>query len=50
LPTLVRGEPERAGLLAALGALYSRGQSVAWAAVAGKRQWAPLPTYPWQKE
>jgi myxalamid-type polyketide synthase MxaE and MxaD len=50
LPTLVRGEPERLSMLSTLAAIYSRGQDVAWPAVVGKRAWAPLPTYPWQKE
>lgn len=49
LHSLRRGQPERAELLATLGALYCAGRSVAWEHLypdAG--QVVPLPAYPWQ--
>ncbi len=51
VPSLRRGQPERAGLLASLGALWSHGANIDWGAVypdAG----APvtLPPYPWRRQ
>ena len=51
LPSLRKGEPERACMLSSLGTLYMAGQSVSWAAVFGDIfDWAPLPRYPWQRD
>ncbi|HEX6038731.1 non-ribosomal peptide synthetase [Longimicrobium sp.] len=49
--SLRRGEGERETMLAALGALYTRGAPVAWEALhpAGGRP-VPFPRYPWQRE
>jgi amino acid adenylation domain-containing protein len=51
LPSLRRGEDERATMLASLGGLYARGAAVEWPAVlpAGGRVVA-FPRYPWQRE
>jgi myxalamid-type polyketide synthase MxaE and MxaD len=51
LPSLRREQPERAGLLESLAALYTRGYALDWR----KRHPTPapcvaLPTYPWQHE
>src|SRR3954454_23808505 len=51
LPSLRRGEPERAQLLGSLGRLYVSGSPVDW-----QREYpqggrlVPLPSYPWQRE
>ena len=51
LPSLRRGEEERAVMLRALGALHVRGRPVQWPAVFGEgRRHVRLPTYPWQRE
>ena len=51
LPSLRRGEPERATLLASLGALHCRGVAVDWTAVfPGGGRLVSLPAYPWQRE
>ncbi|WP_437819494.1 SDR family NAD(P)-dependent oxidoreductase [Sorangium sp. So ce1078] len=48
--SLRRGEDERRGLLAALGALYAAGHRVAWRQVyPGEGQRVPLPSYPFQR-
>jgi len=51
LPSLRRAEPERATMLTTLGALYTAGAPVSWAALypSGGRH-ARLPAYPWQRE
>jgi acyl transferase domain-containing protein/acyl-CoA synthetase (AMP-forming)/AMP-acid ligase II/acyl carrier protein len=51
LPSLRRGQGERATLLKSLGTLYSRGFSVAWEKLypSGGRC-VSLPSYPWQRE
>ncbi|HZR98777.1 MAG TPA: type I polyketide synthase, partial [Chloroflexota bacterium] len=51
LPSMRRGEDERAVLLGTLGALYTAGYPLDWSALypAGG-QVVPLPTYPWQRE
>ncbi|MFG2748922.1 type I polyketide synthase [Streptomyces xanthophaeus] len=50
--TLRKDQEERLGLRAALGALWSAGAAVDWAAVHPGRtpMAAALPTYPWQRE
>jgi phthiocerol/phenolphthiocerol synthesis type-I polyketide synthase C len=48
--SLRRNEPERAAMLASLGALYAAGADVAWARVTPRGRLVPLPTYPWQRE
>ena len=51
LPSLRRGEPERATFLAALGALHCRGVEVDWRAVyPGGGRLVSLPPYPWERE
>ena len=51
LPSMRRGQPERAVMLASVGALYRRGADVDWAAVhPGPRRHASPPPYPWQRE
>jgi acyl transferase domain-containing protein/acyl carrier protein len=50
LPSLRRGEDERAALLASLGALYARGADVAWEALEPPCPPVDLPRYPWQRE
>ena len=49
--SLRRGQPERATMLEALGALWALGHPVAWDQLspAGSQR-VPLPTYPWQQE
>ena len=49
--SLRRGQPERAAMLAALGALWVQGAEVKWEGVfaAGGLR-VKLPTYPWQRE
>jgi phthiocerol/phenolphthiocerol synthesis type-I polyketide synthase C len=50
LPSMRRDAPESATMLTSLGALYTRGQSVAWEQLhpSGARCVA-APTYPWQR-
>jgi phthiocerol/phenolphthiocerol synthesis type-I polyketide synthase C len=48
--SLRSGEPERATLLATLGALYARGCAVEWAALHPAGRCVALPRYPWQRE
>ena len=50
LPSMRHDAPERATMLASLGALYTRGQSVAWEQLhpSGARCVA-APSYPWQR-
>jgi acyl transferase domain-containing protein len=51
VPTLRRGQPERAALMASLGALHTAGYAVSWKAV--YRAAAPpvtLPAYPYQRQ
>ncbi|HTN85226.1 MAG TPA: acyltransferase domain-containing protein, partial [Sorangium sp.] len=52
LPSLRRGHPEEPQILASLGALYTRGAAVRWAALDGgrRRRRAPLPSYPWEHQ
>jgi acyl transferase domain-containing protein/SAM-dependent methyltransferase/NAD(P)-dependent dehydrogenase (short-subunit alcohol dehydrogenase family)/acyl carrier protein len=51
LASLRRGQPERAALLASLGALYARGAAVEWQGVLpGTATPVKLPTYPWQRQ
>jgi acyl transferase domain-containing protein/acyl carrier protein len=45
-----RDEPERATVLAGLGALWSGGAHVDWSRVYPASAHVPLPTYPWQRE
>jgi thioesterase domain-containing protein len=50
LPSLRRGQPERAALLATLGVLYTQGCAVAWEALSpGGGRCVELPAYPWQR-
>jgi acyl transferase domain-containing protein/aryl carrier-like protein len=51
IASLRRAHDERAAMLESLGALWARGQSVAWSQLfpgGGRR--VPLPTYAWQRE
>jgi acyl transferase domain-containing protein len=52
LASLRRGEPERAAMLASLGALWAAGHPVAWQRLFEDRSYARvrLPHYPWQRE
>ena len=50
LGSLRRGEPARRAMLHALGALYARGRSVNWPAVAPVGEPVRLPSYPWRRE
>jgi acyl transferase domain-containing protein len=51
LPSLHRGDDDRKTLLGSLGALYSLGCNVAWAALnPSPVPHADLPGYPWQRE
>jgi acyl transferase domain-containing protein/ubiquinone/menaquinone biosynthesis C-methylase UbiE/acyl carrier protein len=51
LPSLRRGEPERAQLLGSLGRLYVSGHPVDWQRQYPQRgRLVPLPSYPWQRE
>jgi len=51
VPSLRRGQPERAGMLASLGALYAAGLDVAWEGVhPGSGQVIPFPAYAWDHE
>ena len=51
LASLVRGQPERATMLEALGGLYAQGYPLDWTRLfpEGGRH-IPLPRYPWQRE
>jgi len=51
LPSMRRDDPDRATMLASLGTLYTRGQSVAWAQLyPSDAQCVAAPTYPWQRD
>lgn len=51
LPSTRREEAERETMLATLGALYAQGCAVNWDRLfAAPRRFAPLPSYPWQRE
>ena len=51
LPSMRRDEQERSAMLASLGALYTRGQSVAWEQLhPSDARCVAAPTYPWQRE
>ena len=52
LPSLRRAEPERATLLASLGALWAAGHPVTWTTIfaPGSYRRVALPHYPWQRE
>jgi acyl transferase domain-containing protein len=51
LPSLRRGQPERATLLSSLGTLYTLGFPVDWQQLYPSRcQVVSLPSYPWQRE
>jgi len=50
LGSLRRGEEARRTMIGALGALYARGRSVDWAAVAPPGEPVRLPLYPWRRE
>ncbi|OOK78628.1 acyl transferase domain protein [Mycobacterium kansasii] len=51
LRSMCRDEPERATMLASLGALYTHGQTVAWEQLhSGSGRCVPAPTYPWQRQ
>jgi amino acid adenylation domain-containing protein len=51
LPSMRRDELERSTMLASLGTLYTRGQSVAWEQLhPSDAQCVAAPTYPWQRE
>jgi polyketide synthase 12 len=50
LPSLRRGEDERAALLRSLGALYTLGLPVDWSWLYPQGRLLPLPSYPWQRE
>src|SRR5437764_13209933 len=51
LPSLRRGDDERAVLLGSAGALYVRGQVVAWDQLLPPNgRCVTLPAYPWQRE
>jgi len=50
LPSLRRGQDERAALLGTLGALFTKGVPVEWAMLHGShRQTVRLPSYPWDR-
>ena len=50
LPSLRRGECERATLLTTLGRLYALGHAVDWTALYPSGRLTSLPNYPWQRE
>ena len=50
VPSLRRGKPEQATMLAALGALYTHGCNPDWRGVYPVGQVVSLPIYPWQRE
>lgn len=51
LPSMRREEPEHEILLRTLGALYSRGYSIAWENLyPGRKKQVPLPRAPWRRQ
>jgi acyl transferase domain-containing protein len=50
LPSLRRGQPERATLLQSLGVLYRQGYPVDWNRLYPTGHCVALPTYPWQRQ
>jgi acyl transferase domain-containing protein/acyl-CoA synthetase (AMP-forming)/AMP-acid ligase II/acyl carrier protein len=50
LPSLRRGESDRAALLATAGGLYAAGIAPDWATFMPDGRIVPLPSYPWQRE
>lgn len=50
LPSLRRGQPERATLLQSLGGLYRQGYPVDWKRLYPTGHCVALPTYPWQRQ
>ena len=50
LPSLRRGQPERATLLQSLGVLYRQGYPIDWNCLYPTGQCVALPTYPWQRQ
>nr|WCO03998.1 AjuE [Cystobacter sp.] len=51
LPSLRRGEPEKAAMLGSLGALYAAGHEVDWTKQHPQGgRFVALPTYPWQRQ
>jgi len=50
LPSLRRGQPERATLLQSLGVLYRQGYPVDWKRLYPTGHCVALPTYPWQRQ
>jgi amino acid adenylation domain-containing protein len=50
LPSLRRGEDERATMLRTLGELHVRGRDVDWSGLYPGGACVRLPTYPWQRE
>ncbi|HEX8145175.1 MAG TPA: beta-ketoacyl synthase N-terminal-like domain-containing protein [Pyrinomonadaceae bacterium] len=51
LPSLRRGQEERAVMLGSMGALYACGYALDWRAMyQGGGRCVPLPSYPWQRE
>ena len=50
LPSLRRGQPERATLLQSLGMLYRQGYPIDWNRLYPTGQCVSLPTYPWQRQ
>ncbi len=50
LPSLRRGQPERAALLQSLAALYRQGYAVEWNHVYPQGRCVSLPTYAWQRQ
>ena len=50
LPSLHRGRPEQASLLATLGGLYAAGYPIDWRRIYPSGRAVALPRYPWQRE
>lgn len=51
VPSLRRNEPERTRMLTSLGALYTAGVPINWAAhYLARGRFVALPAYPWQRE
>ncbi|HTK74403.1 MAG TPA: SDR family NAD(P)-dependent oxidoreductase, partial [Gemmataceae bacterium] len=50
LPSMRRGEKDRATVLGSLGELYARGAAVNWEKVQSRGRVVALPNYPWQRE
>jgi polyketide synthase 12 len=50
LPSVRRGEEERAIMLRSLGTLYALGVPVDWSWLYPQGHFLPLPRYPWQRE